>query len=304
MKRMKVLALSTMVALLAVSGCANPGEDDGGQQAESKDIVAAVATEQTIAAMLPEDIKKKGRFTASINPDVAPVKFVDGEGNVTGLNPELLRAAANVLGIEVDFEQGTFDALVPGLEAKRYDVIASVGDYVERQTKIDFIDYLENGTAILASKDLAKDQLTADQLCGLSVGYTRGTSQQGNLEKAAVQCTAKGEPALQVNAYQDSGAGILSVKSGEADAFWGDLPPMQYNVKTNPELFKVVYSEKKSVVGIGIHKENPALRDALRAALLKLVEDGVYEKLLDKWGMQDFGIPDMNVNSKNKLGGK
>lgn len=304
MKRLNVLALASVVGLLGMSACANPTDNVGAQQSGSTDILAAVQKDDSIAAMLPEEIRQKGSFTVSINADVAPVKFVDGDGKITGLNPELLRAAAKVLGIEAQFQEGTFDAMVPGLEAKRYDAIASVADFVERQTRIDFIDYLKNGTAIIASKDFKQDQVTPNQLCGMSVGYARGTSQQGNLEKFAKDCEAKGASKLEVNGYQSSGAGILSVKSGAANAYWGDLPQMSYNVKTDPGLFKIVYTEQKSVLGIGINKDNTKLRDALRAALLKLVKDGTYDGLLDKWGLKDFGIPGMNVNSKNSLGGK
>ncbi|QOI65810.1 transporter substrate-binding domain-containing protein (plasmid) [Arthrobacter sp. TES] len=159
-----------------------------------KDILASVQKDDAIAAMLPDEIRQKGGFTVSINADVAPVKFIDGDGKITGLNPDLLRAAAKVLGTEAQFQEGTFDAMVPGLEAKRYDAIASVADFVERQKKIDFIDYLKNGTAIIASKTMKEDQLTPEQLCGLSVGYARGTSQQGNLEKYAAACAAKEHP--------------------------------------------------------------------------------------------------------------
>ncbi|MHC6229195.1 transporter substrate-binding domain-containing protein [Arthrobacter sp. MMS24-T111] len=109
-----------------------------------------------------------------------------------GPEPQLLRAAAKVLGTEAQFQEGTFDAMVPGLEAKRYDAIASVADFVERQTRIDFIDYLKNGTAIIASKNFDKDQVTPEQFCGMSIGYARGTSQQGNLEKYAQTCAEKG----------------------------------------------------------------------------------------------------------------
>ena len=302
MKKVAIFALTAMVGLIGLSGCANPTDDDGGQQTGSGDIVASVQKDDTIAAMLPKEISDQGGFTASINADVAPIKFIDSDGEITGLNPELLRAAARVLGTEVKFQEGTFDAMVPGLEAKRYDAIASVADFVERQKNIDFIDYLKNGTAVLASSDLEQDELTLDQLCGLNVGYSRGTSQQGSLEKAVEDCAAKGQPALQINGYQGAGPGILSVKSGKADAFWGDLPQMLYNVKKDPGLFKIIYTEQKSVLGIGINKKDPELRDALQAALLKLVEDGTYDALLEKWALEGFGIPSMNINSDIKLG--
>ncbi len=306
MRRLTSLAaLCSVTAVLGLTSCSNPTEGGGGQQqANSGDILSSIQTDDTIAAMLPAQITAKGGLTASINADSAPIKFLDTSGQVIGLSPELLRAAAKVLGTKIDFVQGSFDAQVPGLESSRYDLVASIGDLVQRQTNIDFIDYLKVGTAILASKSFAQDQVTPDQLCGLSVGYGRGSAQQGFLEKAAAACVTAGKPELKINGYQDPAAGILSVKSGQADGYWGDGPPMAYNVKNDPTLFKIVYAAPLGVLGIGIRKDNPQLRDALRAALLKLAQDGTYDKLLAEWGVGDSGVPSLPINTAGaKLNG-
>jgi len=293
-------ALCSLTAVLGLTACSNPTEGGGQQQATSGDIVSSVQTDAAIAAMLPPQIAAKGGITASINADVAPLKFVDPSGKVSGLNPELLRAAARVLGTKIDFVQGSFEAQVPGLQSSRYDLIASIGDLVERQKDIDFIDYLQAGTAILTSKTFGQDKVTPDQLCGFSIGYGRGSVQQGYLEKAASACAAAGKPNLRVNGYQDSGAGILSVKSGQADGYWGDTAQMAYNVKNDPALFKIVYQAPVGVYGIGIRKDNAPLRDALRAALAKLVNAGTYDKLLAQWGLSDSSVPGLPLNSSTK----
>ncbi|WP_022888141.1 ABC transporter substrate-binding protein [Agromyces italicus] len=301
MNRIIVSTVGVAALVLGLAACANPEIESKGQQTEAADIVASVEKDNEIAALLPEEYAEG--FTISINTDVEPIKFVDSDGNIAGLNPDLLRAAARVLGTEAEFEEGTFDGLMPGLEAKRFDVIASVADFVERQTYIDFVDYLRNGTAIITTTDFAEDEITREGLCGLSVGYARGTSQQASLEEIAAECTASGAPELEINGYNDTGAGILSVKSGEADAFWGDFPQMAYNVKKTPDTFKIVYEEQKSILGIGIHKDNTGLRDALQAALLKLVSDGTYDALLEKWGLTDSALPGMDINSDISMEG-
>ncbi|MEO3781462.1 ABC transporter substrate-binding protein [Micromonospora sp. B11E3] len=299
MIRKTTAALAALVCLVGLGACSNPEDSAAGkeQQTNSDAIVEKVQKDDTVAELLPEDIRSKGGFAAAINADFAPIKFVDADGKITGLNPDLLRAAAKVLGTEVKFQEGTFDSMVPGLEAKRFDVIASVGDFVERQKKIDFIDYMKAGTAIMAHKGVKQDEVTADTLCGLSIGYTRGSAQQAFLEEAAKKCEAAGQPALEPRPYQDSGAGILSVKSAQDDAFWGDSPQVVYNVEQHPDLYKTIFNETNIVYGIGIHKDNTNLRDALRAALLKLVETGVYEKLLAAWKQQDLALPEMPINS-------
>lgn len=297
-----------LVAVVAAAGlvggltsCTNPetGGTDVKPSAVGRSI--AVSKDNKIAAMVPTDFRKRGSFTAAINPDVAPVKFVDSNGNIDGLNPELLRDAAKVMGLKINLQKGTFDSMVPGLEAKRYDVVASIGDYKERQTHIDFIDYLVTGTAVLTSASFAKDKIKPIGLCGLDVGYVRGTAQQGLIETASKQCVKSGKKKITGTAYGDGGAALLSVKSGQADAFWGDSPAMIYNAKTSPKLYKVVYEENSGCYGIGINKDNADFTKALRAALLKLSEDGVYDQLLKKWGQEGYGMAKLPLNSGPSL---
>lgn len=303
MKKALVTASTAILLLLGMSACDNPEPEGGSDQADSSSIVESVEKDESIAAKLPKKYQEQGGFTVSINPDVEPVKFTDSDGEIAGMNPDLLRAAGRVLDTEVRFQKGTFDGMVPGLEAKRFDAISSVADFVERQDNIDFIDYMKNGTAIITAADFQDDSLELKDLCGLSVGYARGTSQQGSLEEASKACADNGDPEISMNGYGDSGAGILAVESSAADAFWGDLPQMSYNVQQSPDAFKIVYDERVSILGIGIHKDNTEFRDALHAALLKLVEDGTYDKLLASWGLEDAAHPEMNINSDLSLEG-
>ncbi|GAB3556545.1 ABC transporter substrate-binding protein [Spelaeicoccus albus] len=303
MKARLGITLFTALALAAsMTACANP--DDSGANTKSKDVgkTIEVTKDKKIAAMVPEKYQKRGSFTASINPDVAPVKFTDSNGKIVGLVPDLLNSAATVMGIKLNLQKGQFDAMVPGLESKRFDVVASIGDFKERQKKIDFIDYLQTGTAILTSSDFKADKIKPNKdLCGLKVGYVRGTAQQGLISKASKACVAAGKKKVQSNGYGDSGAALLSVKSSQADAFWGDSPAMLYNAKKSPDLYKIVFQQKIGPYGIGINKDNSKFRDALRAALLKLVETGKYKQLIDKWGQEGFAMPKMPLNTGPKL---
>lgn len=296
MKKIVTFAALVMAAGLGLTSCANP--DDAASAANDvKATQTAVAADDAIAAMVPENIRKNGTFTAAVNPDVPPVKFVDANGKITGLTPELLEAAAQVMGLKMELQQSPFDALVPGLNAQRFEVVLSIGDFKERQAQIDFIDYIRQGTAILVPASSKSTALTPDQLCGLRVGHARGTREAGLLEKATAACAAEGKPALTASGYQDLASAIIGVKSGQEDAVWGDSVAMLYNAGQNPDLYKVVYTALEGPYGIGINKENHEFRDALQAALKKLATDGVYDELLAKWGLTDLAMPEFPLNT-------
>ena len=304
MKTFRVgLAMLASAGLLAgMAACANPTSSGANVQPSEVGSAIKVAKDDKIAAMVPDDIRRKGSFTAAINPEIAPVKFLDSDGKIGGLSPELLTAAATVMDLKLDLQQGTFDAMVPGLEAQRFDVIASIGDYQERQAKIDFIDYLKSGTGIIAPTGFAKDKVTPEELCGLRIGFVRGTAQQGMVTTASDSCVAKGQKEIASAGYGDANAALLSVKSGQADGFWGDVQSVVYNAQTNPDLYKVIHTSVVGMYGIGINKEDSQFRDALRAALLKLAETGLYDQLLEKWGQKEFGMAELPLNAGRKLG--
>ncbi|WP_128559615.1 ABC transporter substrate-binding protein [Streptomyces triticagri] len=262
----------------------------------TEDLVATVDRDPEIAAMVPREIAKRGSFTAAVNPSSPPIKFVDDSGDITGFTPELVTAAGKLMGLDVVMKQTSFDALIPGLEARRFDVILSINDLADRREKTDFIDYLQTGTAILGATSLPQDELTPKKLCGLSVGYVRGNVQQDLVAAAAEHCAEAGAKRVTGTAFQDINAAILAVQSGQIDTAWGDAPSISYNAEKNPKRYKELYREISGPYGVGVNKQDTELRDALRAALRKCVENGIYRKLLKDYGLTDYELPDMSLN--------
>ncbi|WP_162929130.1 ABC transporter substrate-binding protein [Streptomyces sp. YIM 130001] len=249
-----------------------------------------------IAAMVPQNIAQQGSFAAAVNPSSPPIKFVDGAGKITGFTPELVTAAGKMMGLDVVMKQTSFDALIPGLEARRFDVILTINDLADRREKTDFIDYLKTGTAILGAASLPQDEVTPKKLCGLSVGYVRGNVQQDLVAAADKRCADAGAKPVTGTAFQDINAAILAVQSGQIDTAWGDAPSISYNAEKNPSRYKELYREISGPYGVGVNKQDTELRDALRAALRKCVENGIYQKLLEDYGLTDYALTDMSLN--------
>lgn len=300
-KQISMLGLS-VAALMLMTACSNPVEAKGG----TEPVVAPqeYKTDPAIVAMVPAEVKAKGVLTVGVNADVPPIKFVNDDGEVTGLAPQLVDAAAQVMGLKTEMQLTSFDSLIPGLESNRFDLIASISDFQERQTKTDFIDYLYAGNAILASADFEKDSATPAELCGTSIAYIKGTQQQGLLESAAAACTEAGQPTITASGYQDASACILAIKSGQENAAWLDSPTVLYNASNDPELFKSIYnSANPGLYGIAVNKENTGLRDALAAALKSLVADGSYQTMVEAYGLQDSALPELPFNQGGPIAG-
>lgn len=297
--RRSTLGAIAALAISMTAACANPSDDaQSTQDANAASAPPSIRMEKddAIADKVPEEYRDAGTFAVAVNPSSPPLKYLDDDGEFTGLAPDLMNAAADVLGLKAEMLQTSFDALLPGLEAKRFDVILSINDFADRREQIDFIDYLWAGTAITGSSNLDQDSVTPDTLCGLSVGYARGNVQQGLLEKASKQCAKDGDDGVEAVGFQDVNAALLAVSSGQVDAVWGDATSMVYSAENEPDVYKVLYEEKSGPYGVGVHKDDVELRDALQAALKKCVEEGAYDDLLAHYGLTDYALPEMPLN--------
>jgi polar amino acid transport system substrate-binding protein len=73
---------------------------------------------------------------------------------------------------------------------------------------------------------------------------------------------------------------------------------LAYNVKQDPQSFEVPAKPFGTLpVGIPIPKKDPQLRDAVQAALKKVISSGVYDQLLAKWNLQDQALKTAPINS-------
>lgn len=304
--RLRMLGV-TLVSGLALAGCANPEDEataGGGLAPEVAVTTQTLDVDPEIAAMVPEEFVEKGEFTVAVSPDIPPVKYVDSAGNITGFAPEVLRSAGQLMGLEAQMEKGSFDSLVPGLESNRFDVIGSISDFEERRSEIDFIDYMYAGTAILTAADFEMDEGAPEDLCGFGISFITGTQQQGLIEAASKECEANGEQPVVGSGYPDGNAAVLAVKTGQEDGAWIDAPVALYNVEQEPDVFKTVFLDKESMLyGMGVNNSNEEFRDALQAAMRKLVTSGTYDQLITDYGLSDLAMPEMPLNQGGSVDG-
>jgi polar amino acid transport system substrate-binding protein len=310
MKKVLPVALILSVAVL-MSACANP-DDEVAPTEGSDDAVAAAPTgiepdfeiDEELAALVP-DSYQGGSVQVAVNPDVPPVKFVDEDGNITGLTVQLVTAASQMLGLEAEMVQSSFDGLIPGLTGDRYDMILSIGAFKERQELVDFIDYMTQSSTITIKTGSDFADLTPQTLCGQRVAFMTGTQEDGLIETENQACIDRGEDEISAFPYGESAAAYLALASGQTDAVWGDSTPAYYNARVNPSTYEIVHADFVGPYGIAFRKdeEGQQLREAFHQALQKLVEDGWYDELFTEWGMEEQELPELPINSGPSING-
>lgn len=291
--------LGFTAAVLAVALSACSGGDGGGSTEPPADKV------DDLAALVPEDIASKGTVTLGVNVDIAPLKFIDDMGEVTGFSVEQFKHASALLGLEVNVEQGSFDSLIPGLESGRYDALASLADTAERQEKVRFVDFLRAGVSWVAKPDAGLEISSRDDLCGHSVAVLKGSGAETEMQEQIQTCSAAGAPPLRLASYADSNAALLAVDSGEDDLAMIDSPAAAYNAGAFPDKYTVAFTEYTNPNGIGFPIQPEGLADAYSAALAHMYEDGQYQELAKEFEIPEADlISDFPINAGPQLKGQ
>jgi polar amino acid transport system substrate-binding protein len=150
----KLLAGLGLLALVTTTGCAAPEDDGAPSAAKSGVTVTGVTKDEAAAAKLPADIASRGTVRVASGVSFPPMEFFAPDNKtVLGFDADLGKALGEALGVKLEFTNVNFDGIIGGLEAGRYDLaITSMLDKKSRQVKVDFVDYLSSGVAIMTVK--------------------------------------------------------------------------------------------------------------------------------------------------------
>src|SRR5690349_4875013 len=104
MKPTRAMALMATAALL-VTGCSSaaggpPGASEDGEDSVFEIYGQEVPFESELADMLPADVKDKGVLVFSTDAAGPPRTFVDADGKIAGVIPDLLEAIGATLGVD------------------------------------------------------------------------------------------------------------------------------------------------------------------------------------------------------------
>ena len=131
-------------------------------------LVCCATAASAMAVELPPDIAKRGSIKVAIVPNYPPMEFRDPATNtLTGFDVELGEALGKKLGIKIDWQQTSFDQMMPAIATGRVDAILSgMTDMASRQDTATFVDYLRNGPRFFVQQSRASEFKDMTAFCG------------------------------------------------------------------------------------------------------------------------------------------
>ncbi len=266
--RRSVLALPAIAAVLIVSACSAP----------------VGATSSASGNGLLQRAEASHQLKVAIGNE-APQAYMKADGTITGVEVEILRHVVKELGItDLQGEITPFESMIPGLQAKRWDVIAAGLNM--KQSRCESALFSEPtivSTESFAVKKGNPKNLTSLKSIvddpGVTVGTLPGSFEETSLEHAGV-------PKSQISLLQDIRSGFDALQAGRIDAYFSPTSGLKEIAKDTPavEVTAPLPDALKAGSGVVFRKEDVAFRDEFNKRLAEYKATPAYGELLKKWG--------------------
>jgi polar amino acid transport system substrate-binding protein len=298
--KMPRAALLTALAVLTVgfAGCGSSSKSSSSSSSSPASTPTAPKTDPKVAALVPAKVKSKGTLTVAADASYAPNEFIKpGSKTIQGTDVDLANALGGVMGVKVNVVNATFDAIIPGLAAGKYDLgLSSFTDNKEREKTVDFVTYFTAGTSFYTKAQGGAAIGSLNELCGHKVAAEKGTVQATDAAAQSKKCKAGGKGAVTALVFPDQNGANLALSSGRADVVMADSPVADYAVKQSAGQFKINGKAYGTApYGIAIPKKS-GLAKPILVALQTLIKNGQYTAALKKWGVESGAITNPKIN--------
>ena len=272
-----MLAMAMVFSLAACSGGSgnnsqppsnepdNPGHSES-SEAPSDEPAGDAPTFATV---------ESGKLHMATNAQFPPYEMTTDSGGYEGIDVEIATAIAAKLGLELVVDDMDFKTVITAVQQGISDMaMAGLTVDPEREKNVDFtVSYATGVQVIIVTKD--SDIASVDDLGGKLIGVQEGTT-------GWMYCSDDyGDDA--VVAYDNGSAAVQALLAGSVDCVVIDNEPAKAYVAANAGL-KILDTEYVvEDYAIGVSKDNPALRDAINAALEELIADGTVKDIIDKY---------------------
>lgn len=273
---LKKFLLGSMVAVV-LAAC---GGESGSAASQASSAPAVKASGSLI-----DRIQNKGTITVGTEGTYAPFTYHDESGKLTGYDVEVTRAVAEKLGVTVEFKETQWDAMMAGLKAGRFDVVANqVGlTSPERQATFDKTEpYSWSGAVLVARNDSTIKSL--DDIKGIKAAQSL-TSNYGEMAKAAQ---------AEIVPVDGLAQSLTLIEQKRAEVTLNDELAVLDYLKKNPKAsVKIVWSApaaEKVGSGLIVNKGNDEAVAKFNEAMKALQADGTLKKLGEQFFGKDISV--------------
>lgn len=210
-----------------------------------------------------------------------PWSYVNDKGELVGWDVEIAQELCRRLEAECDIKAQEWEGIIPGLLAKKYDlIVASMSVTPARKEKVDFSRKYKNTTSRFVAKEGTLTDTSPEGMKGKRIGVQKGASQDQWLIANGYADSAE------IVYYEGTQGPELDLVSGRIDAMIGNQMTYHVNFMTRPEAAGFAFVGPELSGGalgegnaIALRKGETELKARVDAALDAMIADGTYDKI-------------------------
>ena len=246
--------------------------------------LAAAATAQTYTPKVAaSELVKPGTLVMSTNPTLPPMQFVDSSGVLKGMRITLGDEIAKRLCLKPEYIKIEFSAMVPGLQAGRWDIINTGIFWTEERAKLmQMIQYEAQAVSISVGKGNPLKISKPEDLAGRTVGVELGGFEERMLKQLDQAMTAKGLKAMNIRTFDNFATAYQALRAGQTEASVTiDSTGAEYAKRG--EFDRAISGLFPTPVALAL--KSPTLANAVVGVFNDMQKDGTYAKLMAEYGL-------------------
>ena len=241
----------------------------------------------------PPNIIKAGTLIMSINPTLPPLQFVDEKGELKGMRVELANECCKKLGLAPEYIRTEFATMIPGLAAKRWDMINTGIFWTEERSKLMYmVPYEQAAISFLSAKGNPLGLKTIDDLAGRRVSVELGGIEERRTREVSDIVTKKGLKPLTIMTFNNFAESFQALRAGQADAATS-IDATAMFMQGRGDFTRAISGVFPQTACFAF--ANKPLAEAVVGALDAVRKDGTYDKLLDQYGVLKIDEPQFAI---------
>lgn len=250
-------------------------------------VVLALALPAVAPARTLDEIIKAGTIRVGVNPNFPPMSSYGKSNRLEGFDVDIGRAVGHALGVKVEFVTTEAAQRVPFLVANRIDIaLGALTRTPQRAKLVSFTVPLHSE----AMGVITTDKIPARSWQDLNKKTITLVNMRGNLSVDILKRKLPNPKVLLVDGNADT---IRAIAQGRADALVENVDFFRNFTKNYPNVKWRVLDDPIFVAycGIGVRKNNEALREFLNVLLYDLHSSGMINNTWKKWYGAPMAVP-------------
>lgn len=233
------------------------------------------------------DLAAPGTLTMATNATLPPMQYVDSEGKVTGMRVEMGKEIAKRLCLTPKFVNIDFDAQIPGVQSRRWDMIDTGMFYTPtRAETIALVPYEVQAVSVSVPSGNPQKIHSADDLAGKTISVEAPGYEFDTLTALSKTFTDQGKAPVKLQTFQTTADAYQALSAGQVNGT-AIVDSVTSYYQKDGRFQTAVGGLNRAPLALGFGKNSKAAAKVAEA-LSAMRTDGYLPKLFARYGVGGY----------------